>query len=59
MGENPSMNVDDQFMEGFQFALIVLGSMGHNPGLAARRNEKSRYPSIPAHGRGIHVVLFD
>ena len=29
------MNVDDQFMEGYQFALIVLGSMGHNPGLDA------------------------
>lgn len=29
------MTVDDQFMEGFQFALIVLGGMGHNPGLDA------------------------
>lgn len=26
------MNVNDQFMEGFQFGLIVLSSMGHNPG---------------------------
>ncbi len=29
------MTVDDQFMEGFQFALIVLGSMGHDPGIDA------------------------
>lgn len=29
------MTVDDQFMEGFQFALIVLGSMGHAPGYDA------------------------
>lgn len=29
------MTVDDQFMEGFQFALIVLSSMGHNPGIDA------------------------
>jgi len=29
------MNVDDQFMEGFQFALIVLSSMGHSPDIDA------------------------
>ena len=29
------MTVDDQFIDGFQFALIVLSSMGHNPGIDA------------------------
>lgn len=36
------MVVDDQFMDGFQFALIVLRSMGHNPGLDAIAAQMTR-----------------